>query len=617
MKLKIIAVILIIILHNALAISFEFVGNWPFGQANAMAFDEARKHIYLASGGGVYILDVSNPSKIKKISDAIRTRGVIKSALLQYPYLYLGGVGLGLEIWKVDNLKLPELVGKLDTLPAIKSIVFYENHLFLSSDDSIFVISIGKKQEMQIIGRYLAGNAIRGLSVFRTYLLYQSHMDIQILDIKNPKQLLPMGSLAVNRTLGFALKKDTLYQATEDPPHTFHYFLKIFSLNDFSNPKRIAVKTNPDGFKMFLKGDPLYSIFEGLILIKASETLDFKFDLRDLFWRKYKKWGEDRYLKGIAGDIKDGYVYDDLVYLLSQSQGLSIWDLRNIKEPKFLSYFPIPSLPQSLAFYKSNALIVFRDKGIRIFDISDLNFIKEIFYYPYSRQIPDIKIIGKHAYTGYEILDISNPQKPSPVSSCIYGINHFEIDYPYMYASEYYSDAFFILDLSKNNLLTEVGFRYGLGIKQFIIKYPYAYSLTTKGLSVFDISDPTFPFEIYNLKDIKITSHKIQLLDSLICIYGGRETQLLQILAPTEFRIIIPNDSFPSDIRSVATENKYLFTVSHPSTLRVFKIISTDKMDYLGSYQIEDKLDDEIFVKFPYIFIPTTESGIQIIKFNP
>ena len=42
--------------------SVDFVGAWPFGPASAVAVDEDNNLAFLGSGGGVYILDISDPA---------------------------------------------------------------------------------------------------------------------------------------------------------------------------------------------------------------------------------------------------------------------------------------------------------------------------------------------------------------------------------------------------------------------------------------------------------------------------------------------------------------------------------------------------------------------------
>ena len=45
------------------SLNCRFVGNWPFGFSEAVALDPARNLAFCGSGGGVYVLDVSNPAQ--------------------------------------------------------------------------------------------------------------------------------------------------------------------------------------------------------------------------------------------------------------------------------------------------------------------------------------------------------------------------------------------------------------------------------------------------------------------------------------------------------------------------------------------------------------------------
>ncbi|MGC8798212.1 MAG: hypothetical protein ACP5PK_06080, partial [candidate division WOR-3 bacterium] len=49
------------------SLNTRFVGNWPFGHSYAVAYDQARRLVFCGSGGGVYVLSVSNPSNPEKV----------------------------------------------------------------------------------------------------------------------------------------------------------------------------------------------------------------------------------------------------------------------------------------------------------------------------------------------------------------------------------------------------------------------------------------------------------------------------------------------------------------------------------------------------------------------
>lgn len=57
------------------SLNVRFVGNWPFGPSEAVAYDLIRNLVFCGSGGGVYVLDVSNPATPQKISERIHSQG--------------------------------------------------------------------------------------------------------------------------------------------------------------------------------------------------------------------------------------------------------------------------------------------------------------------------------------------------------------------------------------------------------------------------------------------------------------------------------------------------------------------------------------------------------------
>ena len=48
------------------SLNISFTGNWPFATASAVSCDSARNLSFCGAGGGVYILDVTNPSNPSK-----------------------------------------------------------------------------------------------------------------------------------------------------------------------------------------------------------------------------------------------------------------------------------------------------------------------------------------------------------------------------------------------------------------------------------------------------------------------------------------------------------------------------------------------------------------------
>jgi len=93
----------------------RLVGAWPFGPSYAVALDSARNLAFCGSGGGVYVLDVSDSSSPVVLSEAIHTRGVVRDLYYQTNRLYIAAQSAGLDIWDVSVPASPALLGRLDT----------------------------------------------------------------------------------------------------------------------------------------------------------------------------------------------------------------------------------------------------------------------------------------------------------------------------------------------------------------------------------------------------------------------------------------------------------------------------------------------------------------------
>jgi hypothetical protein len=86
------AVLLVCVVALALAadsLNCHLVGNWPFGPSSNAAVDPTRQLAFCGSGGGAYVLDVSNPAAPAVLSDGIRTRGYVRDMSYQDNRLYV------------------------------------------------------------------------------------------------------------------------------------------------------------------------------------------------------------------------------------------------------------------------------------------------------------------------------------------------------------------------------------------------------------------------------------------------------------------------------------------------------------------------------------------------
>lgn len=88
----------------------QLVGRWPYGPAKAVAADESRKLAFLGSGGGIYILDVSDPSAPRKLFGIV-TPGMVNDLFYNDGTLFVADGESGLRIIDVSTPSSPTEIG--------------------------------------------------------------------------------------------------------------------------------------------------------------------------------------------------------------------------------------------------------------------------------------------------------------------------------------------------------------------------------------------------------------------------------------------------------------------------------------------------------------------------
>ncbi len=118
MKIKLVLTVVVCLVCGPVlaqdSLNCREVGTWPFGPSYAVALDVQRGLAFMGSGGGVYVLNISNPNQPVKLSE-IRTRGVVRDLVYNSNLLYIADGPAGLEIWDVANPSLPVKLGACNT----------------------------------------------------------------------------------------------------------------------------------------------------------------------------------------------------------------------------------------------------------------------------------------------------------------------------------------------------------------------------------------------------------------------------------------------------------------------------------------------------------------------
>jgi len=124
--------------HPQDSLNVRFVGNWPFGISYVTEIDSARSLAFCGSGGGVYILDISDPANPIKLSDNIRTRDIVIGQFYnESTYrLYIAAYGAGLEIWDLTNSLSPVKLGYYGTPDNAFGVAVAGSYAYIADADS-------------------------------------------------------------------------------------------------------------------------------------------------------------------------------------------------------------------------------------------------------------------------------------------------------------------------------------------------------------------------------------------------------------------------------------------------------------------------------------------------
>ncbi|NPV14859.1 T9SS type A sorting domain-containing protein [candidate division WOR-3 bacterium] len=172
MKYKVLLFVLVLFLVPAFAdsLNVRLIGNWPFGPSQAATCDSARNLVFCGSGGGVYVLDVSNPSQPVKVSEAIHTGGFVEGFFYRSNLLYIADGQAGLEIWDVTNPNSPSKLGSYDTPYSAYGVYVSGSYAYVADYSGLRVIDVSDPRNPQEIGNYDTPRYTYGVYVSGSYV---------------------------------------------------------------------------------------------------------------------------------------------------------------------------------------------------------------------------------------------------------------------------------------------------------------------------------------------------------------------------------------------------------------------------------------------------------------
>ncbi len=426
--------------YDSLMMSYQ--GNWPFGTPNDIISSITGDTVFIAAGGGVMIMDITNPASPQLISD-VRARALVDHLYYEYATqrLYLAAYFSGFEIWDLADITNPVRLSRTPTdgLPR-GGIYAYEDYLY--------VITV-----------------VDGMLVY---------------DITDPVNPVYVSTTGISgNAWNFFAEDNFIYIQTSNAT-------RLYDLTIPSSPiLRDSYGGSPRG--IFVKDDYCYIADQsGLKIVDVSDPDDFVF-VAGL---------------SIPGSPFDVVVLDDYAYLANHwyggsEGGLYAIDVSNPSNPVQTAQYN----DAYLAVTGGNEKVVVVGAGYAIFDVfvpGQLNLI-------YEELLPgfltDVAIMGNYAYTGsngFRVFDVSDKSNPQQAAYVDINANALDISgdiLAYIPESMGTGNRLSIMDITDPENSYEMGHYGNMKLTQdAIIKGDYVFvGGWWDGFTILDISDPSSP----------------------------------------------------------------------------------------------------------------------------
>ena len=216
-------------------------GSWPFGPSKAVALDSARSLAFCGSGGGAYVLDVSDPARPQRLSDAIRTRGVVQGLCYQSNRLYIAAGQAGLEIWDMTNPEAPAGLGYDATPGQAYGVAVAGNYAYVANDEAgLRVILVSDPAHPSEVGYCDTPSSACGVAVAGNYA-YVADLDygLRVILVSDPAHPSEVGYYDTDYALNVAVAGDYAYVADYDAG------LRVISVSDPAHPSEVGYYDSP------------------------------------------------------------------------------------------------------------------------------------------------------------------------------------------------------------------------------------------------------------------------------------------------------------------------------------------------------------------------------------
>ncbi|MCK9400833.1 MAG: T9SS type A sorting domain-containing protein [Bacteroidales bacterium] len=515
------------------SLNMAFTGNWPCGQSFSISASPTGDTLFVGEGGMLDVLDVTDPYNPVQIA-GIKARAIIDDSYYDPATgrLFLAAYFSGIEVWDVSDFSSPHRICRIPTNSYPRGGVFaHGNYVYITTvADGFYVADISDPENPVMVGhRSIPGNPLIWDSDYQGNYAYlaAASSGFKVIDFSNPVDPVIAGAFP-GMTTGLCVRDTLAYIASSTPG---------FRILNIKNPGSITIAGS-----CTLPGSPNRVMVSGNYAYVANSTTDQGgINVVDIVnpsspalittypgFQTYIAGGGE--VLGATGgtegclilDITDpaqpveayawplaGFLYQlsvDGNYGYTGSNGFRVFDLSDMTNPLQVGYDPtqgsLAAISDTLAIYIPKSMTA--NNPVNVMNISNPAQPEKIGQYMAPVMTYDLALKGNYAFVacwwdGFRVIDFSNPQNPVLKAHKFGWFSGAEpgVDFCYVQALDIYDDYLYLVDY---------------------LPFP---NEDTKGLYVFNISDPENPQFISRYATLASTAQDIHAWEDYVYVADG------------------------------------------------------------------------------------------------
>ncbi|MFC1555805.1 FlgD immunoglobulin-like domain containing protein [candidate division KSB1 bacterium] len=326
---------------------------------------------------GLRILDISDPANPVQIG-SYDTNGEAYSVSISNQYAFIADNQLGLKIIDVSDKSNPTLVESIFTGGFAEKVTIEGSYAFVPSGFAgLMIIDISDPSNPESVASYINGSTSR--IAITDHYAYVIDEDIDILDISNPSDPTKISEIDDYPYNSYDLYIEGNFLFITGGQYGQYNYLKIYNIEDRSNPVEVGIYESPD------------------------------------------------YLDMVE-------VHDDIAYVSKDILGIELIDISDPANPVKLSEFSTGSQITKFCIKDSTIYLSDTYNGLIILDTSDPGSPSQIGSCPTDSYLRGVDVWGNYAFladgfAGLMVLNISDPGNPSLLSRYATDYDAFDILY--------------------------------------------------------------------------------------------------------------------------------------------------------------------------------------------